>query len=50
MRGLWNLRALWMVVAATCVVSPCFGQSSSASEEANRTKDEGDFSSSWFDR
>ena len=34
MRGLWNLRALWMVVAATCVVSPCFGQSSSASEEA----------------
>ena len=29
-----NLRALWMVVAATCVVSPCFGQSSSASEEA----------------
>ncbi len=34
MRGLWNLRALWMVVAATCVISPCFGQSSSASEEA----------------
>jgi len=34
MRGLWNLRVLWMVVAATCLVSPCFGQSSSASEEA----------------
>ena len=34
MRGLWNLRALWMVVAATCVISPCFGQSSSGSEEA----------------
>jgi hypothetical protein len=34
MRGLWNLRALWTVVAATCLVSPCFGQSSSASEEA----------------
>ena len=34
MRGLWNLRALWMVVAATCLGSPCFGQSSSASEEA----------------
>ena len=34
MRGLWNLRALRIVVAATCLVSPCFGQSSSASEEA----------------
>jgi hypothetical protein len=34
MRGLWNLRALWMVVAATCLVCQCFGQSSSASEEA----------------
>ena len=34
MRGLWNLRALWMVVAATCLVSPCFAQSSGAREEA----------------
>lgn len=33
MRGLWKLRALWMVVAA-CLVLPCFGQSSTASEEA----------------
>jgi len=34
MRGLWKLRALWMVLAATCLVPPCFGQSSTASEEA----------------
>jgi hypothetical protein len=34
MRGLWKLRALWMVVAGTCLVPSCFGQSSTASEEA----------------
>jgi len=34
MRGLWELRALCMVVAATCLLSPCFGQSSADSEEA----------------
>jgi pimeloyl-ACP methyl ester carboxylesterase len=34
MRGLWKPRALWMVLAATCLVPPCFGQSSTASEEA----------------
>jgi hypothetical protein len=34
MRGLWSLRAFWIVVAATCLVSRCFGQSSGASEEA----------------
>ena len=32
MRRLWKLRALWMVVAGTCLGSPCFGQSSSVSE------------------
>jgi len=35
MNGLWKLPALWMVVAATCLVPRCFGQSSRASEEAN---------------
>lgn len=34
MCGRWKLRALWMVLAATCLVPPCFGQSSTASEEA----------------
>jgi len=34
MRELWNLRVLWMVVPATYLVSPCFGQSSGASEVA----------------
>ena len=34
MNGLWKFPALWMVVAATCLVPPCFGQSSTASEKA----------------
>lgn len=32
MRRLWKLRALWIVVAGTCLCSPCFGQSSTVSE------------------
>lgn len=34
MREFWKLQTLWMVVAATCLVPSCFGQSSAASEEA----------------
>jgi len=35
MRGLWKRRTLWMFVAGTCLASPCFGQLSTAGEEAN---------------
>ena len=34
MRRLWKLRALWIVVAGTCLSPPCFGQSSTVSEGA----------------
>jgi hypothetical protein len=35
MNGLWSFSALWMVVAATCLVPRCFAQPSTASEAAN---------------
>ena len=34
MNGLWKFSALWMVGAATFLVPPSFGQSSTASEKA----------------